>query len=72
MESIVPECTKAKIAYENCFNVWYTNKFLKGKPDNECDALYQEYQKCVLVRSLSEMALTCRRASKERASKWRS
>lgn len=49
MESIGAECTNAKLVYDTCFNAWYTNKFLKGRPDGECDELFREYQKCALV-----------------------
>jgi hypothetical protein len=49
MESLGPQCTQAKTAYESCFNTWYTNKFLKGKVDNECDELFQDYRRCILV-----------------------
>uniref|UniRef100_A0A060TDU5 ARAD1D46838p n=1 Tax=Blastobotrys adeninivorans TaxID=409370 RepID=A0A060TDU5_BLAAD len=46
--SFAPECTEAKRAYDNCFNEWYSEKFLKGKSvHNECEETWQIYQECV-------------------------
>ncbi|ODV97489.1 hypothetical protein PACTADRAFT_47403 [Pachysolen tannophilus NRRL Y-2460] len=46
--SFAPECTEAKQKYDDCFNNWYTEKFLKGKSmQNECEDLWIEYKECV-------------------------
>lgn len=46
--SFAPECTEAKTKYDNCFNGWYTEKFLKGKSmQNECEDLWHEYKECI-------------------------
>ncbi|PVH14619.1 mitochondrial distribution and morphology protein 35 [Candidozyma duobushaemuli] len=43
-----PECTDAKTKYDDCFNKWYTEKFLQGKSlHNECTELWDEYITCV-------------------------
>lgn len=53
MDSIAPECTELKLAYESCFNSWYEEKFLKGKKDNDCKPLFLKYRNC-LERTLKE------------------
>lgn len=46
--SFAPECTPAKTKYDECFNAWYSEKFLKGKSlHNECTDLWDEYITCV-------------------------
>ncbi len=47
MESINPECTEAKKAYEACFNVWYAEKYLKGDTIDECGPLFRQYRACI-------------------------
>ena len=46
--SFAPECTPAKKAYDDCFNKWYTEKFLKGKSmENECTEFWDTYITCI-------------------------
>lgn len=46
--SFAPECTEAKKTYDDCFNKWYTEKFLQGKSlENECTEVWDEYIMCV-------------------------
>lgn len=46
--SFAPECTDKKTKYDDCFNKWYTEKFLKGQSmQNECSDLWDEYITCV-------------------------
>lgn len=46
--SFAPECTELKRKYDNCFNEWYSEKFLKGKSvENECQDTWLEYEACV-------------------------
>lgn len=46
--SFAPECTEAKVKYDDCFNKWYTEKFLQGKSlNNECTDLWDSYITCV-------------------------
>lgn len=48
MESLGPQCTAIKRKYEDCFNVWYAEKFLKGNvSSNDCEPLFREYQACL-------------------------
>ena len=53
--SFAPECTELKTKYDACFSEWYSEKFLKGKSNqNECQDVWDKYQTCVqaaLVRT---------------------
>ena len=54
MESLGPKCTPLKQRYEECFNAWYAEKFLKGdlSETEPCRDLFEEYKACLVVRSL--------------------
>lgn len=46
--SFAPECTDAKTKYDDCFNKWYTEKFLKGQSiENECTEFWDTYITCI-------------------------
>ncbi|ODQ63864.1 UPF0203-domain-containing protein [Nadsonia fulvescens var. elongata DSM 6958] len=46
--SFAPQCTEKKKSYDNCFNEWYNEKFLKGVATvNECEDTWREYEECV-------------------------
>lgn len=46
--SFAPECTELKKKYDDCFNEWYSEKFLKGKSiENECSEQWYSYTACV-------------------------
>jgi TRIAP1/MDM35 family protein len=48
MNSISPECQDLKVQYDQCFNKWFREKFLKGHPDDKsCSTLFESYQRCV-------------------------
>lgn len=49
MESIGPECTELKQKYEQCFNKWYAEGFLRGDREDVCAPLFLEYKKCLDV-----------------------
>lgn len=55
MDSIGKECTKLKQVYDECFNQWYSEKFMKGDlTESPCLELFSEYKACVMVsRSFS-------------------
>lgn len=47
-QSFAPECTELKKEYDNCFNEWYMEKFLKGNSiENECTKQWYAYTECV-------------------------
>ena len=53
MESIGKQCTKLKKEYDECFQKWYTSKFLKGDiNDDECKLKFINYKDCVIVKNL--------------------
>lgn len=48
--SVGPNCTELKQKYDNCFNKWYSEKFLKGDTTPECEDLFKDYRACVMVK----------------------
>ena len=59
MNSVGAECQEMKHAYDECFNKWFAESFLKGKKDDPCSELFKTYQACVKV-NLTKY-LTCLR-----------
>ena len=60
MNSLGPECNELKQKYDACFNLWFSEKFLKSggstsdSPREEatpsmCEPIFVLYQKCVRV-----------------------
>ncbi|KAK3607254.1 hypothetical protein CHS0354_002227 [Potamilus streckersoni] len=47
MDSVGKDCKELKHAYENCFNEWFSESFLKGKKDDPCAELFRTYQECI-------------------------
>jgi len=47
--SIAKECSNLKADYEECFNKWFSEHFLKGRTHDPCERLYANYQKCLKV-----------------------
>lgn len=43
-------CSELKQKYDNCFNHWFAQKFLKGDTDDSmCASLLKVYKECVEV-----------------------
>ncbi|CAN6987901.1 hypothetical protein Bca4012_007753 [Brassica carinata] len=41
-------CADLRTAYHNCFNKWYSEKFVKGQWDKEeCVAEWNKYRECL-------------------------
>ncbi|XP_050216804.1 uncharacterized protein At4g33100 [Mercurialis annua] len=41
-------CAQLRAAYNNCFNRWYSEKFLKGQWDKaECVSEWENYRACL-------------------------
>lgn len=60
MNSVGEACTDMKREYDQCFNRWFAEKFLKGDGSGDpCTDLFKRYQQCVQVR----LARTRRRAA---------
>lgn len=48
MNSVGPDCAEFKKVYDNCFQNWFTNHFLKGETDDSmCKEQFQKYSECV-------------------------
>lgn len=56
MDSLNKECTPLKAKYDDCFNVWFRDNFLKGKADFghelACGELFKAYQSCLQVYNI--------------------
>ncbi|XP_029651358.1 TP53-regulated inhibitor of apoptosis 1-like [Octopus sinensis] len=47
MDSIAEECNSLKKFYDDCFNKWFSEKFLKGEMDEACTPMFKAYQTCI-------------------------
>jgi len=48
MQSVGAECNELKSKYDSCFQVWFSEKFLKGDPSEDmCKPLFIVYRDCV-------------------------
>ncbi|KAK7487900.1 hypothetical protein BaRGS_00020801 [Batillaria attramentaria] len=47
MNSVGEECQELKKAYDECFNKWFSERFLKGVTDDSCADHFRVYQECV-------------------------
>lgn len=48
MNSLGRECNELKGKYDACFNVWFSEKFLKGDSNEDmCKPLFLVYRDCV-------------------------
>lgn len=46
--SFAKECNASKTKYDNCFNEWYSEQFLKGKSvTNPCVEEWTNYKECI-------------------------
>lgn len=56
MNSISEECNDLKQRYDRCFNNWYSECFLKGRTEDPCKQIFEQYQNC-LRKAASELNL---------------
>ena len=50
MDSIGKDCNELKTKYDACFQVWFSEKFLKGDTSEDmCKPLFIVYEDCVRV-----------------------
>lgn len=48
MNSVGEGCTELKREYDQCFNRWFAEKFLKGdRSGDPCIEMFKNYQQCV-------------------------
>lgn len=58
MNSVGEACTELKREYDQCFNRWFAEKFLKGDSAGDpCGQLFKRYQLCVQVRPSPALTL---------------
>lgn len=50
MNSVGEDCIELKKMYEECFNKWFAEKFLKGSIEDTCAPQFRVYQECVKVK----------------------
>lgn len=57
MNSVGEACTDMKREYDQCFNRWFAEKFLKGDGSGDpCTDLFKRYQQCVQVSLAADAA----------------
>ncbi|CAG5087350.1 Similar to TRIAP1: TP53-regulated inhibitor of apoptosis 1 (Homo sapiens) [Cotesia congregata] len=48
---IMESCSQLKKHYDECFNTWFSEKFLKGDTDDSsCSSLLQTYKECKAIK----------------------
>lgn len=48
MNSLGDDCNELKRKYDSCFNLWFSERFLKGDHDESmCAPIFKDYQECV-------------------------
>ncbi len=53
MNSIGKECNELKAKYDECFQVWFSEKFLKGDTNEDmCKPIFGVYKECVRVSQI--------------------
>ena len=53
MNSIGKECNELKAKYDECFQVWFSEKFLKGDTNEDmCKPIFGVYKECVRVSNV--------------------
>ncbi|KAF0852661.1 mitochondrial distribution and morphology protein 35 (Mdm35) [Andalucia godoyi] len=48
-ESISAPCAREKKDYTECFQSWYSTKFLKGQFTPECESEFQAFRDCMVT-----------------------
>ncbi|XP_024459339.1 uncharacterized protein At4g33100 isoform X2 [Populus trichocarpa] len=55
-QSSTSPCAHLRAAYHNCFNRWYSEKFVKGQwGKEECVSEWQKYRACLSVINLQNL-----------------
>ena len=61
MQSVGKDCNELKQKYDSCFQVWFSEKFLKGDSSEDmCKPLFIVYQDCVRVSALRSSQIQLR------------
>lgn len=49
----IGNCDSLKLIYDECFNEWYSKKFVTGnEKEIGCEEEFKKYQKCIVVSHL--------------------
>lgn len=65
MNSIGKECNELKAKYDECFQVWFSEKFLKGDHDDSmCKPIFGVYRDCVR-KAMEENKIDLKEVDKE-------
>ncbi|XP_050300877.1 TP53-regulated inhibitor of apoptosis 1-like [Anthonomus grandis grandis] len=65
MNSIGEACNDLKKEYDDCFNSWFSDHFLKGRTnDSMCAPLFKVYQECV-KKAMKEQKLDFEEVKKD-------
>lgn len=65
MNSFGKQCTVFKQEYDDCFQLWFTDKFLKGETnDDMCAPLFKVYQQC-LKKTMKENQIEIKEVEKD-------
>ncbi|CAG9864297.1 unnamed protein product [Phyllotreta striolata] len=65
MNSIGEACNDLKKEYDACFNMWFSDHFLKGNTDESmCAPLFKVYQQCV-KKAMKEQKIDLQEVSKD-------
>ncbi|KAJ8924617.1 hypothetical protein NQ315_000767 [Exocentrus adspersus] len=65
MNSIGEACNDLKKEYDACFNLWFSEHFLKGNTnDSMCAPLFRVYQQCV-KKAMKDQKLDVEEVSKD-------
>ncbi|KAB7502605.1 TP53-regulated inhibitor of apoptosis 1 [Armadillidium nasatum] len=66
MNSVGSECGDLKKSYDDCFNKWFAEKFLKGdtREDGVCKEFFIKYQSCI-KKSLKEQNINYEEIEKD-------
>uniref|UniRef100_A0A8C8IKP8 TP53-regulated inhibitor of apoptosis 1 n=1 Tax=Oncorhynchus tshawytscha TaxID=74940 RepID=A0A8C8IKP8_ONCTS len=60
MNSVGEGCTDLKREYDQCFNRWFADKFLKeDRSGDPCTEMFKKYQHCVQVTKTAMMQHHC-------------
>ncbi|TSM28167.1 TP53-regulated inhibitor of apoptosis 1 [Bagarius yarrelli] len=67
MNSVGEGCTELKREYDQCFNRWFADKFLKGdRGEDPCIEVFKKYQSCVQVLVSTGVICVLQKAIKEK------
>ncbi|KAL5017262.1 hypothetical protein ScPMuIL_006851 [Solemya velum] len=64
MNSVGDACQDLKKSYDECFNKWFAEGFLKGLKDDPCSNIFRSYQDCV-KKSIKEKQIDLWELEKE-------